>query len=193
MSAAFEGVLYGYTGKGVGTTGLFILADFSSGDTRKSDGGYVQATYKFDKLKLGLSYGISDLKLAGDEQPGQIHGESIAAQAQRVRRASAPYYSLTKSVTLVGEYIDTKSTRRGAEIRADGKGLSRSEALFSSDTKAARVIHFGNSHRRRSPCVADFLPTGPSAFALDRRIHLPRLRFYPRLRTGIIAKKENRQ
>jgi hypothetical protein len=54
-AAGFEGVLYGYTGKGVGTTGLFILATSASGDTRKSDGGYVQATYKFDKLKVGLS------------------------------------------------------------------------------------------------------------------------------------------
>src|SRR5579863_1160888 len=66
--AGFEGVLYGYTGKGVGTTGLFILSTSALGDTRKSDGGYVQATYKIDKLKIGLSYGISDLKLADDER-----------------------------------------------------------------------------------------------------------------------------
>jgi hypothetical protein len=110
--AGFEGVLYGYTGKGVGTTGLFVLATSASGDTRKSDGGYVQATYKFDKLKVGLSYGISDLKLADDEQPGQIDANPLLLK----RNASGVvglYYSLTKSVTLVGEYIDTKSTAHG--------------------------------------------------------------------------------
>jgi predicted porin len=104
--AGFEGVLYGYTGKGVGTTGLFILATSASGDKRKSDGGYVQATYKLDKLKIGLSYGISDLKLADDEKPF----ESTSALLKRNRSGViGVYYSLTKSITLVGEYIDTKA------------------------------------------------------------------------------------
>jgi predicted porin len=88
------------------------LATSASGDTRKSDGGYVQATYKFDKLKVGLSYGISDLKLADDEQTGQINANPLLLK----RNASGVvglYYSLTKSVTLVGEYIDTKSTAQG--------------------------------------------------------------------------------
>ena len=82
--AGFEGVLYGYTGKGVGTTGLFILSTSALGDTRKSDGGYVQATYKIDKLKIGLSYGISDLKLADDERPFESYQHS--GQEQQVRR-----------------------------------------------------------------------------------------------------------
>jgi len=104
--AGFEGVLYGYTGKGVGTTGLFILATSASGDTRKSDGGYVQATYKIDKLKIGLSYGISDLKLADDERPF----ESTSLLLKRNKSGVVGlYYSLTKSITLVGEYIDTKA------------------------------------------------------------------------------------
>jgi predicted porin len=110
--AGFEGVVYGYAGKGVGTTGLYVLATSASGDTRKSDGGYVQATYKFDKLKVGLSYGISDLSLADDEEPGQIN-----ANPTLLRRNESGvfglYYSLTKSVTLVGEYIDTESLAHG--------------------------------------------------------------------------------
>ena len=113
--AGFEGVLYGYTGKGVGTTGLFILATSASGDTRKSDGGYVQATYKLDKLKIGLSYGISDLKLADDEKAfqntpcsplGFTPGCLVKSNKSGV---VGLYYSLTKSITLVGEYIDTKA------------------------------------------------------------------------------------
>ena len=110
--AGFEGVLYGYTGKGVGTTGLYILPTSASGETRKSDGGYVQATYKFEKLKVGLSYGLSDLKLAGDEQPGQLNADPTLLK----RNSSGViglYYSLTKSVTLVGEYIDTKAEAWG--------------------------------------------------------------------------------
>ena len=49
----FEGVLYGYTGSGLGTTGLFILPTSAAGGKRDSDGGYLQATYKFEKLKVG--------------------------------------------------------------------------------------------------------------------------------------------
>jgi len=110
--AGFEGVLYGYTGKGVGTTGLYVLATSASGDTRKSSGGYAQATYKFDKLKVGLSYGISDLKPADDEQPGQINANPLLLKRNESGVVGL-YYSLTKSVTLVGEYIDTKSTAQG--------------------------------------------------------------------------------
>jgi predicted porin len=110
--AGFEGVLYGYSGKGVGTTGLYILPTSASGDTRKSDGGYAQATYKIDKLKIGLSYGISELKLAGDENPGQINANPTLLHHNESGVVGL-YYSLTKSVTLVGEFIDTRSTAWG--------------------------------------------------------------------------------
>jgi predicted porin len=104
--AGFEGVLYGYTGKGVGTTGLYILPTSASGDTRKSDGGYIQGTYKFGKLKLGLSYGLSELKLADDEKATAPFNNLLKRNSSGVFGA---YYSLTKSVTLVGEIIDTKA------------------------------------------------------------------------------------
>ncbi|GAC1330764.1 MAG: hypothetical protein NVS1B6_07920 [Steroidobacteraceae bacterium] len=113
--AGFEGVLYGYTGKGVGTTGLYILATSASGDKRKSDGGYVQATYKvLDKVKFGFSYGISDLKLADDERAFQNASCTLAVTPGCLLKRNRSgvfgvYYSLTKSVTLVGEYIDTKA------------------------------------------------------------------------------------
>ncbi|HEX3949352.1 MAG TPA: hypothetical protein VHW95_05825 [Steroidobacteraceae bacterium] len=104
--AGFEGVLYGYTGKGVGTTGLFILPTSALGDTRKSDGGYVQGTYKMGKLKVGLSYGLSELKLADDERATQNVNTLLKRNSSGVLGL---YYSLTKSITLVGEYIDTKA------------------------------------------------------------------------------------
>jgi predicted porin len=111
-AAGFEGVLYGYAGKGVGTTGLYVLATSASGDTRKSDGGYAQATYKFDKLKVGLSYGVSDLSLADDEEPGQINANPTLLRRNESGVVGL-YYSLTKSITLVGEYIDTESLAHG--------------------------------------------------------------------------------
>jgi predicted porin len=104
--AGFEGVLYGYTGKGVGTTGLFILATSALGDTRKSDGGYVQGTYKLGKLKVGLSYGLSELKLADDERATQNVNNLLKRNSSGVLGL---YYSLTKSITLVGEAMDTKA------------------------------------------------------------------------------------
>jgi predicted porin len=107
--AGFEAVVYGYAGKGVGTTGLFILATSDDGQTRRSDGGYIQGTYKLDKWKFGLSYGMSELKLADGE---------IALGNDLVKRNSSGvagvYYSLTKSITLVGEFIDTKSQAWGS-------------------------------------------------------------------------------
>jgi len=108
--AGFEAVLYGYTGKGVGTTGLYYLATSAFGETRKSDGGYVQGTYKMDKLKIGLSYGISDLKLAGDETST---GNDLVKRNES--GVVGVYYSLTKSVTLVGEFIETKAKAQNGD------------------------------------------------------------------------------
>jgi hypothetical protein len=60
-AAGFEAVVYGYYGRGLGTTGLYILATSDTGQARDSDGGYVQLTYKIDRLKIGVSGGISQL------------------------------------------------------------------------------------------------------------------------------------
>jgi hypothetical protein len=122
----FEGVLYGYSGSGVGTTGLYIYATSAAGETRDSDGGYVQASYKINKLKIGVSYGISKLKLASGEEgynnttnPCTIPaaGTNNTNPACLLKSNSSAvvglYYSLTKSVTLVGEYVDTKAKAQG--------------------------------------------------------------------------------
>jgi predicted porin len=115
--AGFEGVAYGYYGKGVGTTGLYILAVSAGGQERESNGGYVQLTYKIDRLKIGASYGISQLKLAGDERAYGIvptTGASTGIPASDLVSKNESgvlglYYSLTKSLTLVAEGIDTES------------------------------------------------------------------------------------
>jgi predicted porin len=115
--AGFEGVAYGYYGKGVGTTGLYILAVSAGGQERESNGGYVQLTYKIDRLKIGASYGISQLKLAGDEQAFgviPVTGASTGMPASDLVSKNESgvlglYYSLTKSLTLVAEGIDSES------------------------------------------------------------------------------------
>jgi predicted porin len=115
--AGFEAVVYGYYGRGVGTTGLYVLATSAGGQLRDSDGGYVQLTYTIDRLKIGASYGISQLKLASDERAFGVNpatGMSTGAPAsdlvhQNESGVFGLYYSLTKSLTLVGEFTDTEA------------------------------------------------------------------------------------
>jgi hypothetical protein len=63
-------VAYGYTGKGVGTTGLFWDGIDFQGNARRSEGGYFQAAYTFkgllpNPLTVGASWGVSHLETAG--------------------------------------------------------------------------------------------------------------------------------
>ncbi len=98
----FEGVLYGYSGSGIGTTGLYVLPVSATGQKRDSSGGYAQLAYKTGKVKFGVSYGESKLDLAS--------GEAVSNLVKRNSSGVAGiYYSLTPSVTLVGEYINTKA------------------------------------------------------------------------------------
>jgi predicted porin len=62
--AGFEVLGWYYTGKGVGTTGLFVNSDDGFGDPRKSDGYLVQVTYKILSTKFGINYGQSNLRAA---------------------------------------------------------------------------------------------------------------------------------
>ncbi len=97
----FEGVAYYYSGEGVGTTVLFNGGDDGLGNKRKSSGGYLQGTYKIGKVKLGLSYGESKVdQLATDAATGLAKNDSTIGSI---------YYSLTKSITLVGEVVAAES------------------------------------------------------------------------------------
>lgn len=113
---------YYYTGKGLGTTGLFILATDAAGNARGSDGFYLQGTYAIGKVTLGASYGESWLDLTrGEVNPTLLKRNSSWVGQLR--------YGLTSWVTLVGEYTHTKSQAHGGN-RA------------SSDTVAAGAILF---------------------------------------------------
>jgi predicted porin len=100
--AGFEILGWYYNGRGVGTTGLFILSDDGNGNRRKSDGFLAQITYKIVDTKLGVNYGQSKLDRADNE---------IAPLLVRENRkwTAGVYHSLTENLTLLVEYTEIHS------------------------------------------------------------------------------------
>lgn len=82
-----------------GGSGLGILSDADQGDT-DSVNYFAQATYKMDKLKLGVSYGVSE---NDDNRPGTGGLKSNA------NLTVGAYYSLNSLITLVAEAGQTRS------------------------------------------------------------------------------------
>jgi predicted porin len=108
--AGWEPVIYYYQARGVGTTAFGFNGINLAGNKRNSNGGYVQLAYKIPgtKWKPGISYGVSRLALASNEsnatKPTLVNrNRSAVAQLQ---------YSLTKALTLVGEYVYTKDNNQ---------------------------------------------------------------------------------
>ena len=116
--ADFEGVLYAYSGDGVGTTAIGFDAAAVVGATlekRKSKGGYVQGTYKIGKFKPGLSYGQSALDLASNETA--VSNPTLVKKNKSL--VAGLYYSLTQSLNLVGEYIKTTAENQAGGDNKD--------------------------------------------------------------------------
>lgn len=97
----FEVFGYYYHGSGLGTTGLFAYSDDGLGHKRDSDGYMAQVTYKFGPLKLGVNYGDSRL----DQASGEVNPTLLRSNSKATGGA---YYSLTKNLTLLGEYTNEK-------------------------------------------------------------------------------------
>src|SRR5438093_1738828 len=114
-SGGLEGVLYAYTGDGIGTTAIGFDAAAFNGVTlekRKSKGWYAQGTYKIGKWKPGISYGESKLDLAPNEA---ANGTLVKSNKSLVLGL---YYSLTPSLNLVAEYIPTTAKNQaGGEVK----------------------------------------------------------------------------
>ena len=113
---------YYYTGKGVGTTGLFILSTDEFGNKRKSDGFYIQGTVGFGKFTLAGSYGESNLDLA----KGEVNPLLVSKNSSYVGQVR---YGLTPWVTLLTEYAHTKSAAQGIN-EADSDTISTGAILF---------------------------------------------------------------
>jgi predicted porin len=100
--AGFEVDASYYHGKGMGTTGLFILASDGLGNARKSDGYLIQGTYAIGAVKFGVNYGVSKLDLAtGGDDPFLLKENS--------KVTGGIYYSLTKNLTILGEVSGVKT------------------------------------------------------------------------------------
>jgi predicted porin len=90
---------YYYDGNGAGTTAWGMNGVSATGASkRRSDGGYLQATYVLPtKTKAGISWGQSNLDLAGGEvSPNLVKSNEMTTLGL--------YHPLTKHLNLVGEY-----------------------------------------------------------------------------------------
>ena len=106
---------YYYEGNGMGTTVQFRDALDSDGKRRRSNGGYLQATYVLPTAtKLGVSWGQSNLDRTSTE------GSNVDLIKKNEMWTVGLYHPLTKSVNLVAEYSDVK-----AEARNGDEGKSR--------------------------------------------------------------------
>jgi predicted porin len=121
----FNFVAYGYTGKGVGTTGLFFDGVDIFGNARDSSGGYFQAAYTFkggwllpNPLTVGGSWGVSHLETTGASNSFEIANCNASvtaplntAQSCLVRDNQSwigfARYNLTDWVKLQAEYTHT--------------------------------------------------------------------------------------
>jgi predicted porin len=114
---------YAYKADGLGTTIQFMDAYTVAGKQRKSDGGYLQATYTMpSKTKLGLAYGISNL----DRNSTEVNTNLVK---ENERTTFGVYHPITKHLNLVGEYNDARSQNQaGAENKA--RTLSLGGILF---------------------------------------------------------------
>jgi predicted porin len=121
----FEGLVYAYKGRGVGTTGLFIGGLSPQGNRRNSYGGYAQLAYHIGKWKPAVSFGMSRLKWASGENATTAPGLVFTNKSG----IAAVYYSLTKALTLVGEFALTKSTDQVGNANTENS-ISAGAILF---------------------------------------------------------------
>ena len=107
----FEVLGWYYRGKGVGTTGLFVLSNDAAGTARDSDGFLGQVTYKMGPAKVGLNYGQSKLDRTSID-PGTLVEKND-------KWTAGLYYNLTDNLLLVGEW-----SRLQSENQAGAKNTS---------------------------------------------------------------------
>jgi hypothetical protein len=101
----------GYYGRGMGITGLFLLADDGAGDPRQSYGYLLQGTYTVDQVKFGINYGVSRLAFANAADRAADYASGGAhLVSENAKVTGGVYYSLTKNLTLLGEVSWAQTT-----------------------------------------------------------------------------------
>jgi predicted porin len=108
-AAGFDLTGYYYNGEGAGTTAFLMDGFNTAGQKRDSDGGYVQALYTLPtKTKVGLSWGESNLDLAGGESNATL------VKSNEMWTVGA-YHPLTKHLNLVAEYSRVRSENQAGQ------------------------------------------------------------------------------
>ena len=121
--AGFNFVAYGYTGKGVGTTGMFFQGVDIAGDPRTSFGGYLQGAYTFGRAIIGGSYGVSYLNTANAFDAANVAALCLAGTECLVHKNELwigfVRYKLTSWVNLQAEYIHSRDQNTFGQTNAD--------------------------------------------------------------------------
>jgi predicted porin len=123
--AGFGFVAYYYDGDGIGTTDFLFDAVDLAGNTRDSDGGYLQVTYALPGAgtKLGVSWGESNLDLG----PADSAASSLLETNESI--IFGVYHPLTESLNLVFEYTSTESTAHNGD-QAEESSIAIGAILF---------------------------------------------------------------
>jgi hypothetical protein len=109
--AGFEFAGWYYTGKGVGTTGLFVNSDDGAGDPRNSNGFLAQVTYKYVDTKFGINYGQSKLQTAGGDT-GLVRADLVE---KNDKITLGVYHDLTPNLMLVLEFSRLTSLNQAGQ------------------------------------------------------------------------------
>ena len=125
-AAGFDLTAYYYSGTGVGTTGQMLQGygrTTNGWAARDSDGGYVQAIYTLPtKTRVGVSYGISNLDLGGNEASRNSY-TTYNVKSNELWTAMV-MHPLTKHLTLVAEWDHiTSENHRSEENKANTGSL----------------------------------------------------------------------
>ena len=109
-AAGFGLTAYYYDAKGAGTTAWMMDGVSEADGKRKSDGGYIQASYTLPGVgtKIATSWGESNLKLAGAEVNDTL------VKKNEMYTVGA-YHPLTKHLNLVAEYSQVKAKNQAGE------------------------------------------------------------------------------
>lgn len=123
--AGFEFVAYFYDGDGIGTTDFLFDAVDLAGNTRDSDGGYLQATYALPGAgtKFGLSWGESNL----DRGPADPDTSELVKTNESI--VLGVYHPLTDALNLVLEYTGTEATAHNGN-QAEESSIAIGAILF---------------------------------------------------------------
>ncbi len=108
----FEVLGWYYYGKGVGTTGLYVLSNDALGNPRTSQGFLAQVTYTIGPAKLGVNYGQSRLARTSEELAPAIVLATSTLVEKNDKWTGGVYYNLTDNLTLLAELSRLESVNQ---------------------------------------------------------------------------------